>query len=205
MSGALSPQFLAALQMMQGTQPQPTAGMPAAPMQAPQGATPWANYLGGADPSMVPAPAPQPQPVAAAMPQTGYLPGKMYLDPTLAPTVPSGAARPFAPGEYVRNPDGGWSSEISMTVEHPDMNNGQPTVIPSLWIANGKPYRAADEDEAVSLAQQSKLPFPSFGSMDAADQFANKREDSWQKIDAADPTAARTIAPLWKFPQGASQ
>lgn len=132
------------------------------------------------------------------MPKAGYLPGRLYLNPKIAPTVPAGAPRPFAPGEYVRNPDKSWSSEISMTVAHPDLNGGKPTNIPSLWIVNGKPYRAKNEDEAAALAVQSALQWPSYPDIETADKAAAEREAQWQNLE---PEKAGAIPPLWTTPK----
>jgi hypothetical protein len=146
--------------------------------------------------SQIGGPPPAPQPTGD-MPQTGSLPGQLFLDPKIAPPVPEKAPRPFAPGEYVRNPDGGWSSEISVTVTDPRLNDGKATVLPSLWIVDGKAYRAKDEDEAVGYAIQSGLPFQSFASIEDAEKFAVAREDAWQKLDQEKPETARTIPSLW--------
>ena len=129
-----------------------------------------------------------------SLPGAGFLPGRVYLNPKLAPVVPDGAPRPFAPGEYVENPDKSWSSEISMTVAHPDLNGGKPTNIPSLWIVNGKPYRAKNEDEAAALAVRSALEWPTYPDIESADKAAADREAKWQGIK---PKDAAAIPPLW--------
>lgn len=189
MSGTINPQFLQLLQILQQSPPSvvPPAIQPAqSPLAFPPQSPNWLAM-------------PQPK----EMPQAGYLPGALHLDGSIAPHVPDGAPRPFAPGEYLSNPDGSWSSEISTTVQHPLLNGGDATVLPSMWLVGGKPYRAKDDDEAVNLAVKSGLPFPSFGDIPGAENFANNREDSWQSMDAANPaSAAWTVPPLWSFPQG---
>lgn len=115
-----------------------------------------------------------------------------HLRPDIAPKVPAGAARPYAPGEYTDNPDRSWSSERSMTVQKPD---GSWTVLPSLWLKGDKPYEAKSEDEALRLAQASKLPFQKFKTLEQADKFAIDREAAWQPIQ--NPADADKIAPLW--------
>lgn len=127
----------------------------------------------------------------------------MHLRADIAPSVPPGAARPFAPGEYVNNPDGSWSSEVSMTVQHPKLNGGKATVIPSLWIKNGKPYEAKNEDEAVALALASRLPFRSYKSMDEAERASIAREASWQPLKR--PEDAASISPLWDIAKKAAR
>lgn len=137
----------------------------------------------------------QAAPVTRVMPGPGYIPGDLHLNENIAPHVPNGQARPFAPGEWVQNPNGSWSSEETMTVSgNPQFNGGKPTVLPSLWIKDGKAYVAHNEDEAAALARASGLQFPSFPDMAAAEKFANEREAAWQNIKPAD---AGKIAPLW--------
>lgn len=202
--------------------PRPIAGSWYKGTQPVMPGTPGARYYNGGalnDPASWPAAAPGPVPTAPTteggagargadgepgppgaegdMPARGYLPGTLHLDPTIAPQVPVGAPRPFAPGEYVRNPNGGWSSEISVTVTNPDINGGKATVLPSLWIVNGRAYRAKDEDEAVKFAVRSHLPFRSFDNIEAAEKFANDRESEWQRVNQGDPSSARTIPSLW--------
>jgi len=132
------------------------------------------------------------------MPKAGYLPGKLFLNPNIAPKVAEGAPRPFAPGEYVRNPDTSWSSEVTRTVTHPNLNKGQPTNIPSLYVVGGKPYLAANEDEAADLAIKSGLSFPSYADIPTADKAAVDREALWQGLS---PEKASTIAPLYSVPK----
>lgn len=132
------------------------------------------------------------------MPGPGFIPGELHLDRDLAPGVPVGAPRPFAPGEYIRNPDGTTSSEISITVSgDPTFNGGRPTLLPSLWIKDGKPYVAKNDDEAVQLAKASGLNWTSIHQTnDAADAFANQREAGWNKLAA--PGDAIKVAPLYQ-------
>ena len=129
-------------------------------------------------------------PFRPSLPQPGILPGTLHLNPTLAPQVPQGSPRPFAPGEWVQNPGGSWSSEISTTVQMPD---GKWSVVPTLWLIGGRPIRVS-EDQAVQYAIQSKLPFREFGSEKVADRFAVNRESAWQNIQ---PQDASKIEPLW--------
>lgn len=134
-----------------------------------------------------------PKPLLSTVPPATNSP--LHLDPRIAPKVPDGAPRPFAPGEYVDNPDGSWSSEISMTVEGDKrFNGGKPTVIPSIWIIGGKPVRAKNEDEAVEYALKSGLKFKPFNSIAEAEKFATDREDVWQKVGR---NGAGKIPPLW--------
>jgi hypothetical protein len=140
------------------------------------------------------APASTPVVQPEEMPKLGGA-NAMHLDPSIAPTVPKGAPRPFAPGESVTNPGGSWSSERTMTVTHPSLNNGAATNIPSIWIKDGKPYQAKNEDEAIQLALQSGLPFKSYGDIGEADKASIDREDTWQKLGG--PKQARGVEPLY--------
>ncbi len=130
---------------------------------------------------------------APSLPALGILPGQANLDPKLAPKVPDGAARPLAMAEHVVNPDGSTSNEISVTVTDPTLNGGKPTLLPSLWVVDGKPTRV-NEDQAVDLAKQSGLTFKSFDSLDAAEKFATDRETAWQTTK---PEDAGKVEPLW--------
>ncbi len=84
-----------------------------------------------------------------------------------------------------------------MTVQDPSLNNGQPTVVPSLWIQDGKAVRATNEDQAAAFAAKSGLRFPSFQTMPEAEKFANQRETNWQNIE---PQNNGTVTPLWTKP-----
>ncbi len=125
------------------------------------------------------------------MPGPGFIPGTLHLDPTLAPKVPEGEARPFAPGESIDNPDGTHSSEISVSVENPILNGGKPTNIPSLWLKDGKAYVAHDEDEAAELAVKSGLTWPTYPTIEAADKAAGEREDVWNA--GVDPSKVQAL------------
>lgn len=111
----------------------------------------------------------------------GVLPGALSLIPGAAPQVPSGVARPLGRGEYLNNPNGSWSNEMSYTLQDPMLNAGRPTIVPGLWVKDGKPYHAT-EDEAARMALASLLHFPSYNSMQQAEDMANAREAAWQKI-----------------------
>lgn len=128
--------------------------------------------------------------------QGQLMPGKVFLNPKIAPKVPEGAPRPFAPGEYVQNPDGTWSSEISVTVRDKDFNHGRATNIPSLWLVDGKP-RKVSESQAIEYAKQSGISWPSFRSIKLANDAAMSRENAWQTLE---PKDAGTVAPLWQAP-----
>jgi len=85
----------------------------------------------------------------------GYLPGVL----SGAGLPRTGPASPFAPGQVLNNPNGSWSNEMSYTIQDPGLNGGLPTNIPGLWIKDGKPYHAS-EDEAAQFAAQSGLQWP---------------------------------------------
>jgi hypothetical protein len=107
------------------------------------------------------------------------------IDPEMPTT---GVTRPMAPGEYVSNPDGSWSNEVTTTTEV----NGKPTVVPTLWLLGGEPH-VLDEDQAAEMAERSGLKFPTFGTMNEANAFAAQREANWQNIHPGD----KSVPPLW--------
>lgn len=137
---------------------------------------------------------PQQETASRHLPSIGVLPGKLELNPSLAPKVSPGSPRPFAPGEALQNPDGSWSSEISLTVTNPVLNDGKPTNIPSLWLVNGKPVRV-NEDMAAEFAAKSGLKWRSYKTIQEADDAAALRERVWQSLSTKE---AAKIPPLWE-------
>jgi len=125
------------------------------------------------------------------MPGLGPLPGQLTLNPQIAPQV-QGNARPLAPGEYLRNPDGGWSSEMTYTVPYGD----GWAVIPGMWIVDGKPVHV-DEDQATAYARQTGLNFPTYPDEATATKASEDREAGWQNMR---PEDAGKVAPLWAKP-----
>ena len=115
----------------------------------------------------------------------GPLPGDLHLNPEL-PT--KGVTRPFAPGEWLDNPDKSWSNEMSWTVDV----RGKPSVVPGLWLVNGVPTHV-NEDTAARYAEASGLNFPSFGSQEEAEKAANDREVQWQDKQRGDTS----VPGLW--------
>lgn len=126
----------------------------------------------------------------------GRLPGILHLDPRSAPQVPQGAARPFGRGEYMDNPNGSWSSEMTYTLQDPSLNAGRPTLVPGLWLKDGQPYHAT-EDEAAQMALQSGLHWPSYSTLPQAEDVSNARESGWQ---ATPRQQAARAAPLFLPP-----
>jgi len=68
------------------------------------------------------------------------------------------------------NSDGSYSTEVSITVTNPRLNNGKPTNIPSLW--KGK---EVDEETAVKNAIASGKNYKAYSSIDAAVTAAKDR------------------------------
>jgi len=85
--------------------------------------------------------------------------------------------RPLQPGEYRKNKDGSYSTEISKTVKNPMINEGMPTNIPSLYVVDGVVKEFQNEDEAVRAAIATGLNYPSFASIPDAVQAARQRTD----------------------------
>jgi hypothetical protein len=65
------------------------------------------------------------------------------------------------------NDDGSKSTVFSITVTDPLINNARPTLIPTIY--NGV---EVSQNEAIKRALQSKKVFPSFSSIEKADQIA---------------------------------
>lgn len=84
-----------------------------------------------------------------------------------AGVLPS-TGRPMLP-----NADGSVSTEESITITDPRINNGAPTNIPSIW--NGQRY--ADEGDAVAQALASGQQFQSFPNIDEAVNAARARSE----------------------------
>ena len=72
-----------------------------------------------------------------------------------------------------KNADGSISTEVSITVTDPRLNDGKPTNIPSLW--GGKEL---SEDESVTKALESGKTYPSFDTIPKAVDAAKKRSDA---------------------------
>jgi hypothetical protein len=70
----------------------------------------------------------------------------------------------------VKNPDGSYSSERTISVESEGLNEGRPTLIPT--IIEGKRHSPR---EAVRRAIKSGLEYPYFASNEAATTFAARR------------------------------
>jgi len=71
------------------------------------------------------------------------------------------------------NADGSYSTEVSITVTNPKLNNGKPTNIPSLW--KGK---EVDEDTAVRNALATGKSYKSFNSINEAVSAAKARSEA---------------------------
>lgn len=126
----------------------------------------------------------------------GFLSGQLHTNPQGG--LLSGAnPRPFAPGEYMTNPNGSWSSEMTYTLQDPILNGGLPTNVPGLWLKDGKPYHAT-EDEAARFAAQSGLQWPTYQRLPEADAASAEREKNWQSIS---PQNSGSVRPLYVVPR----
>jgi hypothetical protein len=72
--------------------------------------------------------------------------------------------------KIVHNPDGSISTENSITITDPNINNGLPTNIPSLVQG-----RQLNEQEAIEAAKKSGNQYPSFNSIESAVNAAKSR------------------------------
>jgi hypothetical protein len=103
--------------------------------------------------------------------------GKGAADKLLGGTKSSskpGAGQKTHDGYPAReNADGSYSTEVSITVTNPKLNNGKPTNIPSLW--KGK---EVDEDMAVRNALATGKSYKSFNSINEAVSAAKARSEA---------------------------
>ena len=105
--------------------------------------------------------------------------------------------------EAVQNPDGSVSTEISITVQDPRLNEGRPTNIPSLWDR-----KVVDDDTAVERALKSGKKYNSYETIEEAVRAARQRSsDLGTRLDKAeggyikyDPALVDTI--VKKFREG---
>lgn len=96
--------------------------------------------------------------------------------------------RRFNPGESIDNADGTKSTELLMSVMgDARFNEGKPTNIPSLWMVDGKPYKATSEDEAIGLAMEAGGQWDSFGTIDEAVAAAKQRSAAGGRSQDAAP------------------
>lgn len=70
----------------------------------------------------------------------------------------------------VRNEDGSTSSELTITINSSQLNDGRYTVIPTLVEG-----RKLSTEDAVRFAIRSGLRFPAFDTLEDADQFTMER------------------------------
>lgn len=84
--------------------------------------------------------------------------------------------RPFSHGERVNNADGGYSTEITVTVPAP---GGGWMLVPSLWMTASGPLNGRDDDQnqAIALRYESMTGthFPRFKNIEDAEKYAQQR------------------------------
>lgn len=105
-----------------------------------------------------------------------------------------------------QNPDGSYSTEISITVTDPKINGGKPTNIPSLWEG-----REVDQATAIKKAIASGKKYQSFATIKEAVEAAVARSkaggaSAQPKIDKL-PAGAKQIGtskgkPVYQTPDG---
>lgn len=92
--------------------------------------------------------------------------------PEVTPTVPTDAkTHDGFPAR--KNADGSYSTEVSITVTNPKLNDGKPTNIPSLW--KGK---EVDENTAVENALATGKKYESFSTIPEAVAAAKERSNA---------------------------
>ncbi|KKK46904.1 hypothetical protein LCGC14_3160580, partial [marine sediment metagenome] len=112
------------------------------------------------------------------------------LEGAAAPPVQTAQAKPdvrrLDPGEFIQNQDGSRSTELSLTVTEPALNQGRPTNIPSVYNVNGK-IGVYAQDQAVGLALATGEEYPSFDTIAEAVQAAEDRSDAGGRFADIDP------------------
>lgn len=89
----------------------------------------------------------------------------------------------------LHRPDGGYSSELSITVTDPRINSGQPTNIPTLVLGqidvdallSGEPVTGEQQERAIRRAVErvkTGAALPYYDSIDSAVQAAQSRSDA---------------------------
>lgn len=110
--------------------------------------------------------------------EVGRLADLLGLSPTDQPRPSVG--RTYGGRHVLRNPDGTFATEESLTVNDPRLNRGAWTNLPSIWGG-----RRFDEDAAVELARRSGETYPSFGTLEEAEAAAQARtEGLGRELDA---------------------
>jgi hypothetical protein len=106
--------------------------------------------------------------------------GQMGILGNAMAALPAGSRdiRPLRPGEFRQNDDGSRSTELSVTVTNPALNQGQPTNIPSLYMENGSLVLFDNDDEVVDAALATGLTFPTFNTIEEAVAAARQRSDA---------------------------
>jgi hypothetical protein len=72
-----------------------------------------------------------------------------------------------------KNPDGSRSTEVSVTLTHPKLNEGRPTNVPSLW--GGEEVK--DDDDIVNRVHRSGKIYPYHTSIEDAERSAVARSE----------------------------
>lgn len=106
--------------------------------------------------------------------ESNILEDNSVVEPQLSnETEPPIRVHPINGRPLLDNGDGTFSSEESITVTHPNINNGKPTNIPSIW--DGRRYD--DEEEIVLRAIASGQYFTSFESIPKAVAAVRQRSE----------------------------
>ncbi len=97
-------------------------------------------------------------------------------EPAPAAAVEPPGIRPFKGGEFIQNPDGSKSTEVTITVDDPRLNGGRPTLIPQLYKEGGATVDLRGKPRAaIEAAIRSGVKYPSFATFEEADSFARER------------------------------
>ena len=129
--------------------------------------------------------------------KSGLIERMEYVSAGIAGGTPSAAStligpkekiRPLKKGEFIQNPGGSKSTERLIGIDDPRLNNGKPTLIPSVFFNNGKIVQFSSVSKtgdisisheqqagAIDAAVASGLEFPSFDTHEQSTEFAKER------------------------------
>lgn len=104
-----------------------------------------------------------------------------------------GSTRPLGPGEYVNYAGEGTSYDQPTVVQ---TARNQWTVVPTLFLVNGQPQEVNDPQQALQVARQTGLQWPTFPSEELAHGYVSQREAKWGPRWAENSALQ---APLWRL------
>jgi hypothetical protein len=115
------------------------------------------------------------------------------------------ATHPATGRPVLKNNDGSFSTEESVTLTHPMLNGGRPTNVPSIWNGQRPPMVMDDpgfEDYVAEQAIKSGQSFPAFETIEQAVAAAKQRSSELGKLS---PALAPPLPPGFVLDQAPQQ